>query len=410
MPRPPLAPDSPLAGIRVADFSRVLAGPFCTRMLCDLGAEVIKIEPPEGDLSRRLSARRGGISGYFMQQNCGKLNVSLDLQAERGRELASGIVAHCDVLVENFRPGVMERLGLGAAPMTALNPRLVYCSISGFGQTGPWRERRAFAGIAHATSGMLVRQARATRTEPADSVLAVGDSVSGLQAAIAILAALRLRERTGRGQVIDLAMHDALLSIQEAANFHLFSEQTSDEDFLCSWIYRCREEHVAVPHDPRAHWDRLTRAIERPELLADPRYDTYEKRAARLDELEALIQGWVAAQPSADAVVESLAVHGLPGARLMSLAEALDCEQSSVRNLTPEAEDRSGGKVRVLNSPYRFSSASAGLRGVPAFRGEDNRSVLGELLGMGEDEIAALEAQGVLSARVPDGPPKRGQV
>jgi crotonobetainyl-CoA:carnitine CoA-transferase CaiB-like acyl-CoA transferase len=371
-------------------------------MLCDLGAEVIKIEPPEGDLSRRLGARRGGISGYFMQQNCGKLNVSLDLQVERGRELAAAIVAQSDVLVENFRPGVMERLGLGAAAMTERNPRLVYCSISGFGQTGPWRDRRAFAGIAHATSGMLLRQARATNSEPADSVLAIGDSVSGLQATVAILAALRMRERTGRGQTIDLAMHDALLSIQEAANFHLFSDESTHEDFLCSWIYRCGGEHVAIPHDPRAHWDRLTRAIERPELLADPRYDTYEKRAGRLDELEALIQAWVADQPSADAVVDRLAAHGLPGARLMSLAEALDCEQSQVRNLTPRADDRSGNAVRVINSPYRFSAATAGLRGVPAFRGEDNRSLLTQLLGLSEEEIVALERDGVLSSRMPE--------
>jgi CoA:oxalate CoA-transferase len=400
MPRDVAPDDAPLAGVRVVDFSRVLAGPFCTRTLSDLGAEVIKIEPPAGDLSRRLGARRGGISGYYMQQNCGKLNVSLDLKSSRGRELAIGIAERSDVLVENFRPGVMDGLGLGQAALREANPGLVYCSISGFGHTGPWRERRAFAGIVHATTGVLHRQAVATERDPIDSALAIGDTVSGLQAVVAVLAALRLRERTGRGQFIDMAMHDALLSVQEAANFHLFSDESSENDFLCSWVYRCGDDFVAMPDDPRAHWDRLTRVMEKPELATDRRYDDYSKRAARLDELEALVQGWVAGQPSADAVVERLQAHGLPGARIMSLAEALECEQTRARGMTRERPDRSGGTVPVLDSPYRFSEATTGVRGEPAFRGEDNRDVLSALLGLDDAELDQLERDGVLSSRI----------
>lgn len=387
--------------MRVADFSRVLAGPFCTRTLCDLGAEVVKIEPPEGDLSRKLGARRAGMSGYYMQQNCGKLNVSIDLKTERGRELAAAVIARSDVLVENFRPGVMDGLGLGPAAMTAAHPGLVYCSISGFGHRSPWRDRRAFAGIAHASTGVLLRQARAMHTEPTDSVLALGDTVSGLQAVIAILAALRLRETSGRGQVIDMAMHDALLSIQEAANFHLFSDETGEEDYLCSWVYRCGEEFVALPTDPRASWPEVCAAMGMPEHLDDPRYDSYEKREARLDELEALVQGWVAGVGSADAVVARLHEHGLPAARLASLGEALESEQARVRDMTPEVDDRSGRRVPVLNTPYRFSSAAAGVRGVAAFRGEDNRRVLADLLGIDDAEVERLEADGIVSARVP---------
>lgn len=394
----------PLDGVRVVDFSRVLAGPFCTRMLCDLGAEVIKIEPPEGDVSRRLGQRRRGMSGYYLQQNCGKRNISLDLRHPRGREIAIALTGRSDVLVENFRPSVMSGLGLGPEAMCRAYPRLVYCSISGFGTTGPWSDQRAFAGIAHATTGMLWRQATITGQATTDSVLALGDTVSGLQAAIAILAALTLRARTGGGQFIDMAMHDALLSIQEAANFYLFPEEPRETDFLCAWVYRAADRDVVVPTDPRAHWDAVCRVMGRVDLIDDSRYDTAEKRGECLDELEAHIQGWVLDQPDASTVVAKLHAGGLPGARVLTLGEALDCEQSRTRGMTPEVDDRSGGRVRVLNSPYRFSHATAGARGRAAFRGEDNRGVLAEVLGLGEDEMDALEREGVLSSRLPPEP------
>ena len=306
----------PLDGIRVADFSRVLAGPFCARVLADLGAEVVKIEPPDGDLSRRLGPRRGGMSGYFMQQNCGKRNVSIDLKSAAGRDLAAAIAGSVDVLIENFRPGVMDDLGLGPALLRKRHPALVYCSISGFGHASPWRDQRAFAGIAHATTGVLYRQAHAWSEAPHDSVLAIGDTVTGLQAAIAILAALRLRERTGRGQFIDMAMHDALLSVQEAANFHLFGDEATEHDFLCSWMFRCGDDYLVMPSDPRAMWSEITTAMERSDLASDPQYDSYEKRSERLEELEALIQDWALDQPSADAVVARFHAHGLPAARV----------------------------------------------------------------------------------------------
>jgi CoA:oxalate CoA-transferase len=401
LPVPESPAPRPLDGVRVADFSRVLAGPFCTRMLADLGAEVIKIEPPEGDVSRRLGARRGGMSGYYMQQNCGKRNISVDLKQPRGRELALEVIRHCDVLVENFRPGVMAALGLGPEVVLEERPQLVYCSISGFGASGPAQDQRAFAGIAHASTGMLWRQAAIMGLRTTDSVLALGDTVTGLQAAIAILAALQLSTRTGKGQFIDMAMHDALLSVQEAANFYLFPDEPSETDFLCSWVYRATDRDVVMPTDPRADWESLCRVMGRPDLIHDSRYDTPQKRTACLDELEAHIQSWVLDQPDAEHVVAALHAAGLPGARVSTLGEALDCEQTIVRDMTPTIPDRSGRRVRVLNSPYRFSNATAGVRGVPAFRGEDNESVLRDLLGLSRDDIRRLEDEGVISARVP---------
>ncbi len=391
----------PLEGIRVADFSHVLAGPFCTRILCDLGAEVIKIETPEGDLSRRLGHRRAGMSGYYMQQNCGKRNVSLDLKRAEGRALALRLAVTCDVVVENFRPGVMDALGLGEGPLRAINQRLVYCSISGFGYRSPLRSQRAFAGVVHAATGVLHRQAEAWCHQPEDSVLAVGDTVTGLQAAIAILASLQLRERTGCGQFIDMAMHDALLAIQETANFTLFDEGGSDTDFLCAWVHRCKDEYVVIPADPRAYWKELTLVMGKPHLAADPRFDTYEKRAPRLRELEAIVQEWVESFACAADAVTALHKAGVAAAEILTLSEALASEQTRARAMTVDCDDRSGGVSPVLNSPYRFSSASAGVHGRPPFRGEDNRAVLTEMLGIDEQELAALEESGVLSSRVP---------
>jgi CoA:oxalate CoA-transferase len=391
----------PLEGVRVLDLTHVLAGPFCTRALCDLGAEVIKVETPKGELSRRLGARRGGMSGYYMQQNCGKLNVSIDWSTGRGVELVSKLAEQCDVLVENFRPGVLDRLGLGYESLSAVNARLIYCSISGFGHDSPLRDKRAFASVAHASTGMLHRQAVVDGREPVDSVLAVGDTVSGLQAVVAVLAALRHRDATGRGQFVDIAMHDALLAMQEAANFHYFSDDTTAEDFLSGWVYRCGEQHIVIPTDPRASWDQFTSLMGLEPPSPDHPYATFEGRSERLDELEAIIQGWVADQGSADAAVEALHEASMPGARILSLDEALESEQVRARNMAPECDDRSGGRVRVLNSPYRFSEAEAGVRGVPAFRGEDNHRVLGDLLGLPSSELEALEADGVISSRVP---------
>jgi len=398
------APDAsarpyPLDGIRVADFSHVLAGPFCTRILADLGADVVKIETPEGDLSRRLGERRAGVSGYFMQQNCGKRNVSIDMRTAAGRELAADLACACDVVVENFRPGVMDGLGLGQQALRSRNPRLVYCSISGFGHDSPQRSERAFAGVVHAATGLIDRQARAFGQQPVDSVFAVGDTVTGLQAALAIVAAVHLRERTGRGQFIDMAMHDALLALQEAANFVLFGG--TETDFLCAWVYPCRGRNVVIPSDPRAHWDILTRLMGTPELAADIRFDSYPKREACLPELERIVAAWVAAQPSAEAAVAACHAHGLAAAKVQSLTEALASEQVRARSMTVACDDRSGGQVEVLNSPYRFSDASAGVHGSPAFRGEHNADVLGQWLGRSPDELARLEADGVVSSRVP---------
>ncbi|HWC69372.1 MAG TPA: CaiB/BaiF CoA-transferase family protein, partial [Acidimicrobiales bacterium] len=211
----------PLDGIRVVDFSRVLSGPHCGRVLVDLGADVIKVEPPEGDLTRYSWPRVHSIASYFTQQNCGKRNVSVDLRRPEGVTLLRRLVERSDVVLENFRPGVMDRIGLGYASLAAGNPRLVYCSITGYGQEGPWADRRAYAAVVGAESGFTWLQGEARGGQFANDPMSHGDVYAALEAAIAILAALHQRDRTGAGQRVDVSMTGSLLAINEHAHWLL---------------------------------------------------------------------------------------------------------------------------------------------------------------------------------------------
>jgi crotonobetainyl-CoA:carnitine CoA-transferase CaiB-like acyl-CoA transferase len=200
-----------LQGIRVLDLTRVLAGPFATRMLCDLGADVVKVEPPEGDVTRHFGVRRGTQTGYYAQQNAGKRAVCVDFARPGGPALIKRLAAAADVVMENFRPGVLTKFGLDWPALSAEHPELVMVSISGFGQDGPERERPAYAGIIHAESGWLARQARVAGAAAIDSALSVADTTSGLHGLVAMFAALRVRDQTGIGQHIDISMVDAFL-------------------------------------------------------------------------------------------------------------------------------------------------------------------------------------------------------
>ena len=211
----------PLDGVRVLDFTRVLAGPHATRMLCDLGAEVIKVEPPVGDLTRFGQPRLNSLATYFIQQNVGKLNVSLNFDDERAIDIARQLADRCDVVIENFRPGVMQRLGLGYEALSVRNPRLVYASISGYGATGPWVDRRAYAPVVNAEAGLTKHQGDARGGEYANDPFSHGDVYTGMETAAAILAALLQRERTGRGQHIDVSMAETLLYVNEHAHDQL---------------------------------------------------------------------------------------------------------------------------------------------------------------------------------------------
>jgi CoA:oxalate CoA-transferase len=403
----------PLAGVRVLDLTRVLSGPHCTRMLCDLGAEVVKVEPPEGDMTRYSYPRRNSISTYFTQQNVGKRNISMDLRSPRAVEIALQLAERADVVVENFRPGVMDRMGLSYETLAARNPRLVVASISGYGQTGPWRERRAYAAVVGAEAGLTLMQAEAHGGAARNDPLSHGDVYTSLELLAGILAALYQRERTGRGQWVEVSMAESLLAVNDHAHWELRADASdvgADElpSFRPGDLYvlptsEGRDVVVAGHAADKAAIVAFCAVTGRKDLLDDPRFATVSARRAHLGELHAEIAAWTRLHTAAE-IEDAFAEHAIAVGVLRGVREIGDTEWARARGAIVDVPDRGDGTVRVTNSPWHFSDADSGVRGQPAYRGEDNRAVLTEMLGLSDADVDSLETDGVLSAR---GPSKR---
>jgi len=399
----------PLDGIRVLDFTRVLAGPHATRMLCDLGAEVIKIEPPVGDLTRFGQPRINSLATYFIQQNVGKLNVSLDLDEQRGVDIARRLAAVSDVVIENFRPGVMARLGLGYEELAASHPRLVYASISGYGATGPWVDRRAYAPVVNAEAGITKHQGDVRGGAYANDPFSHGDVYTGMETAAAILAALLQRERTGRGQFIDVSMAETLLYVNEHAH-----DQLWDADVPNDWIRSFQPADypvlttadgsvVVVSGHPasKTNFEWFCAAMGRLDLLNDPRFIDVPSRLANLQQFAEILDTWAGSVPNAEEIERIFERHHLATGRLRSVGEIAETPWAKHRGAITEVSDRGGGTVRIPQSPWKFSDADVRIQGVPKYRGEDNANVLRELLGFDDETIAQLERDGVTSSHPP---------
>ncbi len=381
---------SPLEGIRVLDFSRVLAGPFAGRMLCDLGAEVVKLEPPEGDVTRAWGHVRGGLSGYYTQQNTGKKSICIDLDAPGSTALARRLAAHADIVIENFRPNVMARHGLSWKDLSADHPELIMLSISGFGQEGPESLRAAYASVLHAEAGLLARQSEQDGRPASDPVLSIADMNAGLHGLVALLAALHLRQRTGRGQYIDLAMLDTMLVTDDYANFAVDEiplirgggevwEATGGPimvvgDFRFIWKLLVKHHGVVDPTPPGA--DLETKIRMRREAVSEF-YQSFGSREELIVALDAVNLAW---------------------GDIRSNSEAFKSPTARARGSLAEIDDRSGGSRRVVESPYRFSDAESRVRGVAAYRGEHNRDVLTRWLDASSDEIDQWSRDKVISA------------
>ena len=399
----------PLDGIRVLDFTRVLAGPHATRMLCDLGAQVIKVEPPVGDLTRFGQPRLNSLATYFIQQNVGKLNVSLNLDDERAVDIARRLADKCDIVVENFRPGVMQRLGLGYAELSARNPRLIYAAISGYGATGPWVDRRAYAPVVNAEAGITKHQGDVRGGAYANDPFSHGDVYTGIETAAAILAALVQRERTQRGQFIDVSMAETLLYVNEHAH-----DQLWQGDVPSDWIrsFQPADYPVLIARDgsvvvvsghpaSKTNFEWFCSAIDRRDLRDDPRFVDVASRLAHLDDFHAILQEWASTIADADAIEQVLAEHGLATGRLRSVAELADTDWAREREAIAEVSDRGGGTVRIPQSPWKFNDADVRVRGEPKYRGEDNAAVLRDVLGLDDSTIEALARDGVTSSHPP---------
>ena len=399
----------PLDGIRVLDFTRVLSGPHCARMLSDLGAEVIKIEPPEGDLTRFAFPRVGSMSTYFAQQNIGKLNMSMNLKKPEAIALVKGLVAQSDVLIENYRGGVMESLGLGYDVLAEINPRLIYASITGYGTTGPWAHRRAYATVINAETGMTGIQADARNGELSNDPHSHADVYTGMETAAGILAALFQREHSGVGQHLDVSMAQTMLYVNEHTQNELYEEDVP-ADLIRSFqpgdypiLTTSNGTLVVVSGHPaeRGTFDLFAKAMKRPDMLTDPRFDTVAKRLANLAELQQVVRDWALTVQTAEEIEDTFAEAGLAMGVLRKMTDLAETDWAHDRNAIISIDDRSGGTFRIPNSPWQFSGADVSTQGIPKFRGEDNAEVLQRLLGISAEEVAALTESGALSIRLP---------
>jgi crotonobetainyl-CoA:carnitine CoA-transferase CaiB-like acyl-CoA transferase len=395
----------PLEGIRVVDFSRVLAGPHCAKTLLDLGAEVIKLEPPSGDLSRRAFPGRGEISGYYSQQNADKRNVSIDLNVPGARDVALRLCDTADVIVENFRPGALAAFGLDYESVSARNPGVVYASISGYGQHGPWRSRMAYAPTIQAETGLTATTAdHFGRTDQLRSdSLSHADIYSGLHAAIAILACLTERERTGRGQYIDVAMAAVMLSINERMHVDLSEEELGDERPI---LGATDGPFFTGPHGERfaspmslvgsMSFPFYLAAMRRPDLGRDPRFLTPQLRLRNLKELHRIVQEWIWTFGDMEALDAQLDEAKIATGRVRSTREFADSDWAREWNAVRTVSDRSGGEITIPGRPWHFADQVVADEGQLAARqGEHNAEVLNEL-GFSAAEIAAFQASGVL--------------
>jgi CoA:oxalate CoA-transferase len=404
-------PQRPLQGLRILDFSRVLTGPHATRMLCDLGAEIIKIEPPDGDLTRFTNPRVNSLSTYFIQQNVGKKNISLDMSKPEAVDIVKKLVMHADILIENFRPGVMKKLGLDYASLSALNPKLIYASITGYGQTGPWVHRRAYAPVVGAESGLTNHQGMARGGQFANDPFSHADVYTAMETCAAVLAAVIQRHSTGRGQSIDIAMAQTMLYVNEHAHDALWDEPTPPEQIRSfepgnyPVLTAANGDKVVVSGHPgeRGTFDLFFTAIGRSDLLTDPKFIDVPSRLTNLEELQSILRAWALTIPDATAIEEALAKHKLASGKIRTTRELADTDWAVAREITVEVSNRGGGKVRIPNAPWKFSNATVTTAGSPKYRGEDNALVLGDLLGLSATEVDALTESGVLQRRVPPG-------
>ncbi|MDH5736846.1 MAG: CoA transferase [Gammaproteobacteria bacterium] len=383
----------PLEGLKVLDFSRVLAGPFAGRMLSDLGADVVKVEPPEGDVTRFWGKEIANIPGYYHQQNAGKRDICIDLRAEGAVELVKELVAAADILIENFRPDVMPRLGVGYDVLKQVNPRLIMLSISGFGHNGPETRRAAYAPVVHAEAGLIHRVSRgrdmATPLALHDLPLSVADTNASLHGLVGVLSAVILRERTGLGQHIDIAMIDATVATDDKLHYDLDDAWATAPLPNEIWDLPCGP--VLISNDFRL----LFRRLNENGYIEDrstPEMPFEEKVSVRRQAVSELLMQQDTLEKF-DTLMKSINVAW---GEVRDPAKLADQITLKARGAFTEVDDRAGGKRHITQSPYRFSDAKSGVRGPAPHRGEHYIEVMRDWLGKSEGEAEALREKSVL--------------
>jgi crotonobetainyl-CoA:carnitine CoA-transferase CaiB-like acyl-CoA transferase len=394
----------PLDDLVVVDLSRILSGPVCTMLLADMGARVFKVEPPPaGDDSRQWGPPFiDGISTYFLSVNRNKKSVGLNLKTETGRRILWKLIEGADVLVENFRPGVLGKLGFGYESVAKINPRVVYCSISGFGQTGPYRDRPGYDVIAQGESGMMDLTGYPDGP-PAKLGASLADVVAGLYAMNGILLALLARHRTGKGQQVDISLLDGMVStLTYQALIYLSTDRspgrlgTRHPSIVPYECFRAKDGFVNIAVTNQKQWAHFSQVIGLPELANDARFDTMKARLAHYDELRAIIDGIISKMTRAETIALMDGV-GIPAGPINSVGEILEDPHIHAREMVVELTHPQYGPFRALGIPIKLSDTPGVVENAPPRFGEHNREVLSKL-GYTEGEIRAFGETGAISS------------
>ncbi|WP_312538534.1 CaiB/BaiF CoA transferase family protein [Achromobacter mucicolens] len=391
----------PLSGFRILDLTRIISGPFCTSLLADMGAEVIKIETPgEGDPVRAQGVIRDGLSWYFANYNRNKKSVTLDLYSEEGKAVLRRLIAECDVIVENYRPGVMQKMGLGDEALKALKPDIIHCSINGFGTTGPYRDRPAFDFIAQAMSGFMSLNG-AESQPPMRAGPPISDLVAGMNGALGIVAALLRRERTGQGDSVSVSLLGSMIGLLSFQASNYFADgrlpaRTGNDHGIASpyGLFETADGQVAIAPSNDVVYHKLLDALELSELRADPRFATNADRMRNRGAITEAIQTRTRQHTSAH-WIERLNRFGVPCGQVLNLQEVFQDPQVQDQRMAIDVPHGGHGDVRMLGFPIKFAQAEARpVQPAPAL-GADTRDVLLRF-GFAQDDILGLQERGVI--------------
>jgi formyl-CoA transferase/CoA:oxalate CoA-transferase len=393
----------PLDDIFVVDLSRILSGPVCTMLMADMGAQIIKVEPPPvGDDSRLWGPPFiGGISTYFLSVNRNKKSLGLNLKTEGGRRILWKLIEKADVLIENFRPGVLGKLGFGYDAVSKANPRAIYCSISGFGQTGPYRERPGYDVIAQGESGMMDLTGYPDGP-PAKLGASLADVMAGLYAFNGICLALLARHKTGKGQFVDVSLLDGMVSaLTYHALIYLSTKRspkragTRHPSIVPYECFEARDGFVNIAVTNQKQWENLCQVLGFPEIAHDPRFESMEARLEHYSELRPKIERVVAGMSRRE-VIGTMSEVGIPAGPINTVGEILEDPHIHAREMVRELVHPDYGPLRVLGIPIKLSDTPGAVENAPPKFGEHNREVLSGL-GFGEDDVSRFEKDGVIS-------------
>jgi formyl-CoA transferase len=393
----------PLQGVRVLDFTRVLAGPAASLALADLGAEVWKVEPPgTGDDTRLFPPFRDNVSHYFLSVNRGKKSIVIDLKTEGGVALAKDLAAKCDIVIENYRPGVMDRLGLGYETLSAINPRLIYCAISGFGMTGPLKDRPSFDIVLQAMSGALSVNGEAGAA-PTKLGIPLGDLVGGINGPISILAALHERSVTGRGRLIDVSLLDGMLGmLGYLAQLAFFTGQdprpqgSQHPNLVPYGAFPAKDGSIIIACLTNSFWGRICQALGMQNAMADARFDSLEKRRDNRAVVNEMI-ATITREKTVQELVELLGKHEVPHAPILGIHDALSQPQAAAREMVVDTDHQVLGKIPIVNRPFKFPGDPQPVPAAPPVLGQHTDEILKDILGLSSEQIERLRASKVVA-------------